>query len=113
MSLRVVFFKCQIVSGFTLLMLHNFVPVSYFLLFFSLPTLPPPPFFVQRQLLAWSPYKEQEGPEATGRIKGLIRTLDLSFKVVMYSEFGYMEKETVIVEVCFLKLRSNFSNACL
>ena len=71
------------------------------------------PFFfffkVHRQLLAWSPsHKEQEGPEATGRIKGLIKTLDLSFKVVMYSEFGYMEKETVIVEVCFLKLQNNF-----
>ena len=31
----------------------------------------------------------------------------------MYSEFGYMEKETVIVEVCFLKLQNKFWNACL
>lgn len=64
---------------------------------------------LRRQLLAWSPsHKEQEEPEPTGRIKGLIETLDLSFKVVMYSEFGYMEKETVIVEVCFLKLQNYF-----
>lgn len=69
---------------------------------------------LRRQLLAWSPSrKEQEEPEATGRIKGLIETLDLSFKVVTYSEFAYMEKETVIVEVCFLKLQNYFSNACL
>ena len=89
-----------------------FSKLNLLLSLLGVPRLPNFLFFffkVHRQLLAWSPsHKEQEGPEATGRIKGLIKTLDLSFKAVMYSEFGYMEKETVIVEVCFLKLQNNF-----
>lgn len=68
-------------------------------------------FLFKAQLQAWSiSHKYQEVPEATVRIKELIWTLDLSFKAVMYSEFGFMVKEMVIAEVCFLKLQNHFWN---
>jgi len=68
-------------------------------------------FVFKAQLQAWSiSHKYQEVPEATVRIKELIWTLDLSFKAVMYSEFGFMVKEMVIAKVCFLKSQNHFWN---
>lgn len=68
-------------------------------------------FVFKAQLQAWSiSHKYQEVPGATLRMKELIWTLDLSFKAVTYSEFGFVVKEMVIAGVCFLKLQNHFWN---